>query len=232
MYTTMVHKNLRQKALNLRLKGKSYGEINKELELPKSTLSTWFKDVKLPLSVRKILDAKARAPRERFVEFNRKRTKLIQSENARIYRDATKDIRKISKRELLLIGAALYWAEGYNRQEKVRSPYLSFGNSNAKMVSLFVRFLRDVMKISVDALRPAVQIHKNVSAEVAVRFWSKIINIPEKRFRVTHQTSRASRGKRPYNSLPYGTFKIDVRGRRNYFKVKGWINGLAGQTRV
>jgi hypothetical protein len=226
----MVHKNLRQKAFKLRSKGKSYSEIKSELKIPKSTLSTWFGGIKLPLSVRRILDAKARAPRERLMRFNRKRTRFIQSENLKIRQGAAKEIKKFSRYELLLIGASLYWAEGYNRQERIRSPYLSFGNSNPQMVVLFLRFLKEVMGISDDALRPAIQIHKNVSARTAVRFWARITGLPERKFRITHQTSIASRGKRPRNSLPYGTFKLDVRGRQNFFKVKGWIDGLIKRT--
>jgi len=97
------------------------------------------------------------------------------------------------------------------------------------MVVLFLRFLREVMQISEEKLRPIVQIHKNIKPKLAIIFWAKITNIPKERFHITHQVSRASKGKRPYNSLPYGTFKLDVVGRQNFFKIKGWIEGLIRQ---
>lgn len=37
-----------QKALKLRFAGKSYGEINRALGIPKSTLSSWFKNFQSP----------------------------------------------------------------------------------------------------------------------------------------------------------------------------------------
>ncbi len=226
----MVQKNLRQKAFKLRLEGKSYGEIKSKLKIPKSTLSSWFKNLELPPVIQKILDEKGRAPRKQLMEFNRRRTQIIQLENIKLRQAAANEIKKISKYELLLIGTALYWAEGYNKQGKVRSPYLSFGNSDARMAILFLRFLKEVMHVDEDSLRPVVQIHKNISAKAAIKFWAKATDIPEERFRVTHQTSRASKGRRPRNSLPYGTFKLNVNGRLNFFKVKGWIDGLIKQS--
>jgi len=162
-------------------------------------------------------------------ENNRRRTRAIKIENKKVRQIAVNEIKSLSKYELLLIGAALYWAEGYNRQNKIPSPYIGFGNSNPDMVVLFLRFLREVMQIPEEKLRPAVQIHHNIKPELAISFWVKITNIPKERFRITHQTSRASKGKRPYNSLPYGTLKLNAHGRQNFFKIKGWIDGLIKQ---
>ena len=51
----MVQNNLRQKAFKLRMQGKSYGEIRTVLGIKKSTLSSWFKNLELPKSIKKIL---------------------------------------------------------------------------------------------------------------------------------------------------------------------------------
>jgi len=222
----------RQKAFELRLAGKSYNEIARTLDVSKGSLSLWFKDLKLSRIAQKRLEGKMRFAREHgLFENNRRRTQAIKIENKKIRQITANEVKPLSKYELLLIGAALYWAEGYyNRQDKVPSPYISFGNSNPDMVVLFLRFLREVMQISEKKLRPIVQIHKNIKPESAINFWAKITSIPQKSFRVTHQASRASKGKRPYNSLPYGTFKLNVIGRQNFFKIKGWIDGLVRQT--
>lgn len=226
----MVHILLYQKAFILRKQGKSYGEIKSALGIPKSTLSSWFKNFELPLSIKKILREKGRVPRKQLMAFNRHRTQAIKIENQQVRETAASEIASLSKYGLLLIGAALYWAEGYNRQNNVRSPSISFGNSDPKMVILFLRFLREVMQISEEKLRPVVQIHHNINKELAVKFWAKICNISKKHFRVTHQISRASKGRRPYNSLPYGTLKLNVNGRQYFFKIKGWIDGLIKQS--
>ena len=220
----------RQEAFQLRLSGKSYNEIARILDVSKGSLSLWFKDLRLSKVAQKLLEGKMRFARERgLFENNRRRTQNIKIENKEVRQIATNEIKPLSRYELLLIGAALYWAEGYNRQEKIPSPLISFGNSNPDMVVLFLRFLREVMQIPEERLRPVVQIHHNIKPKSAISFWAKITNIPKERFRVTHQTSRASKGKRPYNSLPYGTLKLDANGRQNFFEIKGWIDGLATQ---
>lgn len=220
----------RQEAFKLRLAGKSYSEIAKTLDVSKGSLSLWFKSLKLPRTAQKLLEEKMRFAREHgLFENNRRRTQAIKVENQRIRQTAAAGINPLSEYELLLVGAAPYWAEGYNRQDKVVSPCISFGNSNPDMVVLFLHFLREVIRTPEEKLRPFVQIHHNIDAGSAVKFWAKICDIPKEHFRVTHQTSRASRGKRPYNSLPYGTLKLNVVGRQYFFRIKGWIDGLIKQ---
>ena len=220
----------RQEATQLRLAGKSYNEIAKTLDVSKGSLSIWFKNLELTPTAKKLLEDKMRfAYRHGLFENNRRRTEAIKAENQKIRELSSNEIDSLSKYELLLIGTALYWAEGYNRQDKIPSPSISFGNSNPDMVVLFLRFLREIMLIPEEKLRPFVQIHRNIKGESAVKFWAQICNIPKERFRITHQISRASKGKRPYNSLPYGTLKLNVNGRQNFFKIKGWIDGLIKQ---
>lgn len=220
----------RQDAFKLRLAGKSYGEIAKALDVSKGSLSLWFKNLKLTRTAKKLLEEKMKITREHgLFENNRRRTQAIKVENRQVRKTAANKIKPLSKYELLLIGAALYWAEGYNKQDNVGSPNISFGNSAPDMIILFLRFLREVMQIPEEGLRPIVQIHHNVKAESAINFWSRTSGIPQKFFHITHQTSRASKGKRSPYSLPYGTLRLEVRGRQNFFRIKGWIDGLIRQ---
>lgn len=221
----------RQEATQLRLAGKSYGEIAKTLSVSKGSLSLWFKNLELTPAAKKLLKDKMKSAYQHgLFENNQRRTEAIKIENQKIRESSASEINPLSKYELLLIGAALYWAEGYNRQDKVPSPCISFGNSNPDMVILFLRFLREVMQIPEEKLRPFVQIHNNIDSQSVIQFWSDVCNIPKERFRTTRQTSRASKGKRPHNSLPYGTLKLNVNGRQNFFKIKGWIDGLIKRT--
>lgn len=55
----------RQKACELRLAGKSYGEIAKTLDVSKGSLSIWFKNLKLTKDAKKLLEKKMRIARER-----------------------------------------------------------------------------------------------------------------------------------------------------------------------
>lgn len=219
-----------QKAIELRLKGKSYNEIARTLDISKSSLSVWFKNLKLPRSAQKLLEEKMRIALEHnLFENNRRRTRAIRIENREIKQSAANDIKLLSKYELLLIGATLYWAEGYNRDTTGKGHEVCFANSSPDMVKLFLRFLREIIHVPEDKLRVAIHIHPNIDEKSAINFWSRVTNIPKERFHITRQISRASQGKRPKNSLPYGTIRLDITRRQNFFKIKGWIDGLIKQ---
>lgn len=219
-----------QKAIKLRLAGKSYGEIAKTLGVSKGSLSLWFKNLKLSKATQKLLEGKMRIAREHnLFENNRRRTQTIKIENQQIKQAALNEIKSLSKYELLLIGTALYWAEGWKKEIQGRGHYLSFANSDPGMIALYLRFLREVIQISEEKFRPNIHIYPNINILSAIKFWSKITKIPKQRFHTTTQISRASKGKRPRNSLPYGTLKIDVSGRQKFYQVKGWIDGLVQQ---
>jgi hypothetical protein len=218
-----------QSALGLRLKGNSEGEIKKALGIPKSTLSGWFKNLTLPLKARKLLEKKGRTARKPLMDFNRRRTLLIKSENKDIKEKSLKDIGQLSKRELMLIGTALYWGEGYRIEIQKGSPTISFANSDPAMATLFIRFLREILRITEEKIRPRVQIFGNIEPADAVNFWSKVLSVPPARFHVYSAISRAGNGKRPKNFLPFGTLQINVCDRVNAFKIQGWINGLTKQ---
>jgi len=225
----MVQNKSHQKALKLRLGGKSYGEIRRTIGIPKSTLSSWFKDLKLSASVQKVLLNKKRATNKYLMKFNRERTLTIQVENQKITKNSLKEIKRLSEYEIKLIGAALYWGEGYKNQKR-NSKCVQISNSDPYLIALFLRFLREVVNVPEERLKVSIFIHTNVSAAKAIKFWSKVTNIASNRFQTAVSISSASKRKRPPKSLPYGTLKLSVNSRQNFYQIKGWIDGLIKQT--
>jgi len=218
-----------QDTLNLRRKGKSYREIARDLGVSKGSVSNWCKDLKLSVSAQRLLEKKSNYPREKFAEYNRQKSERVKQENETIEKQAIKQIHSLSKRELCLIGTALYWGEGWKRQDSQTTPCISLGNSDPYMILIFLRFLKEVLDIPKEKIRPSIQIHKNIERQVAIEFWSNITKIPRSRFRIRSQISRASKGKRPFNSLLYGTLELRVSGRKEFFRIRGWIAGVAQQ---
>lgn len=90
--------------------------------------------------------------------------------------------------------------------------------------------MREIIQVTEEKLRVNIHIYPNISERAAINFWAKVTGIPRERFRITHQISRASKGKRPQNSLPYGTLKLDISGRQKFQQIKGWIDGLIQQS--
>lgn len=218
-----------QDVIKLRRKGESYREISRGVGISKNSVSRWCKDLKLPLAVQKIIEAKTKASHTQLSAYNKHKHQIVQAENKKIIENAVNQISSLSKHELLLIGVALYWAEGYKKQDKLPTPSIDFANSDPDMIFLFLRFLREILQVPEDKLYVSIRIHPNVDEKSAINFWSQVTNIPKERFHIITQISRASQGKRPKYSLPYGTLDLRVHSRQKFFQIKGWIDGLIRQ---
>lgn len=225
---TMNSRSDYQTALVLRLKGKTYGEIRQFLKIPKSTLSTWFSNLRIEGQAKKILKSKQKDGYKKLVEFNKTRTQNIQKENEEIRINYESRIGILSDRELMILGAALYWGEGYKNfnPTKVAYPYMSFGNSDPDMIVVFMNFLKRILSISKDRIKAQVMIYPNLNSNKCIKYWQNLTKIPKDNFRCQVALSRASQKKRPNNLLPYGTLQLRVSQRQEFFKIRGLIDGI------
>src|SRR3990170_3829771 len=112
----MAHKFLRAEAIKLRLQGYTYGQIKRELNLAKSTLSDWLKNLPLSEEQLSLLIKNRNNSRdiriERFQQTARNK-RLLRLTN--IFNEQKKGLLPLSERELLIAGLFLYWGEG-NKQ--------------------------------------------------------------------------------------------------------------------
>jgi len=221
---------IKKRAIKLRLAGYSYHQIQRELALAsKGTLSAWFRNLRLPTESQALLKKNIeRATKHGLLEFNRTRSKRIQEENEVALRTGVQSIGKLSERELLLLGAALYWGEGTKYERKNGTISLVFTNSDAEMIRVFIRFLRQILKVSENRIRAGIHMYSKALSDVsgARAYWSKISLLPKDRFYISQLVSGASSGKRDKHRLPHGTLSIRVNDRKIFFKIKGMIRGL------
>ncbi|MDD5738913.1 MAG: helix-turn-helix domain containing protein [Candidatus Pacebacteria bacterium] len=220
-------KEKREEVIKMRFRGKSYSEIAKEVGVAKSTVSRWCRNLEFPVEIRGLMQERIIKNQKCFESYNENRSGKIKIENQETVDSAKGQIKLLSNRELMLVGSALYWAEGY-KIEKQKYPLISFANSDYTMVLMFMRFLREVMGVQDKELNLTIRIYSGMDKEKIIKFWSGIINVPVEKFRVGYQVSRASQRKKPFNALPFGTIRVLVCGRKNAFKIKGWIDGLRG----
>ena len=154
-----------------------------------------------------------------------KRAQKIALENRVAYDTGLTNIKtQMSKYALLIIGAALYWGEGAKKMAESRVS-LSFVNSDPEMIRIFMRFLREVIRVPEIKIRGGIHLYKNIDHTKARNFWAKITALPSDRFYIVNQVSRASKGKRG-TTLPFGTLTLKVNNRKPYYIVKGMIDGL------
>jgi hypothetical protein len=143
----------RQQALQLRRQGLTYQAIQDQLGVAKSTVWLWLK-------AEGLVQFEPQRQTELRQQAQRKATAVVKARRlertAIIVNWAKQDIGALTQRELQLVGAALYWAEGAKQKEKrngqVSEPVL-FSNSDPRMHRLFIRFLHECCDVSPERLR-------------------------------------------------------------------------------
>lgn len=212
----------RKKARELRAQGFSIREIAEWIKCAKSSVSEWVRDISLTPEQIERLELKQDKARAKAANHpNSPKQKWAKIRNNIINSAANEISSKYSLFVLKLIGAALYWAEGY----KASVNMINFSNSDPKMISLMMLFFRKVCKVPEKKFRGIVHIHPHLDKEKAERFWSGISGIPIKQFhRTQFSISKTSKHKR--DTLPLGTFRIVVCDVRLSSKIKGWIKGI------
>lgn len=212
-------------AINLRKRGKSYNEISKIINAPKSTLSVWLRDVKMPARIKKEFWSKTREKWAKSItEFNKKQGERARRKSEKLQENATNSIKNLSKKDLLLVGTALYWAEGYKKSRWTAT----FSNSDPSMIEVIMKFFEKICGVPKRKLKAIVQIHPNVTPKQAINYWSRISRIPQNQFSKCYsRLSPSSKQKRPINTLPYGTLRISVYNYKIINKIKGWIKGIS-----
>lgn len=215
----------RERAIELRKKGKTYGEISGTLGVPKSTLSGWLAGISLPKDIEEELAAKARrAWAKNITTYNKTRAVIARKKAAEAQEASAASIGKLTKRELQLIGASLYWAEG-SKRDRWKTV---FSNSDPSLIRLIMRFFREVCEVSEGHFNLRIHIHQNISEDDAKRYWSRLTKIPLNQFQKTQTVvSKSSRGRRKVNTLPHGTLHIMVHDVSVVNRIKGWIQGIS-----
>lgn len=218
----------KEEAFKLRLSGHSYRQIQSALGIAsRGTLSYWFKDLVLtPEAEKRLAKYTAKATLVGFTGFNKGRTRRIFEEDMVAYTIGKEFVGTLSERELILVGAALYWGEGTKSGGVKNTPRLVFTNSDPKMIKVFMHFALHGLRIPKDKISGELHLYEGIDSDVAKKYWSKVTGISTERFWFTYLLSRASQQKRPSTRLPYGTLAIRIPGRLYFSRIKGMMEGL------
>src|SRR3989338_617423 len=223
----------RELAIKLRLSGKSYTQISRELIVAKSTLSSWLANIEIGEGAREQINARGRAKAiEALVKRNRQQTVLAIERATKLQNDFSRRIGSLSRRDVLMIGLALYWAEGHKRlivkdgKERTYHP-VELTNSDPGIVKIFIRFLRETFGVVPRDIKVELRLFEHQDAGRAIDFWSKATSIPRKNFRKPYYgISISSRGKRPYYRLEHGIIRIVLSKTVLFHKILGGIEGI------
>jgi transposase-like protein len=223
---------LRARAVELRAKGCSVVDIGLELGVAKSTAYQWVKH--LPID-----NGSPRAKEQRQQAVLLREAKSAARRAARDEREAALRQRAlawagdIDFRELMLLGAVLYWCEGAKGKPQRKQYDLQFINSDLRLVELFLRFVEAAGTPRV-ALRYRLSIHETADVEEAGRWWAERLGIDYEDFQRPVIKRHRPLTKRTNTGADYrGCLIVRVpRVRDLYLWVEGVIDGLVGGPRA
>lgn len=223
----------KQKAIGLRLTGKTYTEISKVLHIPKSTLSGWLHSIELSGQARERIAQKYKIGSYKgLLQKAKLQTEMAIARSVKTRLESEKDIIKIGDKELFLIGLGLYLGEGHKKAittNGIKRTYhpVSLSNSDPLIVKLFIKFLIRICQVDKERIKLSIHMYSRQDEQKAKIFWIETTQLPGSNFRQSYfGVSKASKRKKPHNHLPNGTLKITVHDTMLYHRIMGWLNGL------
>lgn len=220
--------DLRERARELRTQGLSYNEIAARLNVAKSSVSLWVRDLPRPERFNYIDNQRRYEGLRRYVASRRE---ARAAQRVTETEAAAAEIGDLSSREFLIAGAIAYWCEGAKNKPNRRTDRVMFMNSDPGLIAFFLRFL-DAAGASRDDLILRVYIHENASAEAAQRFWLEVTGAHPSQFRspvLKHHNPKTHRTNVGENY--HGCLRIDVRRSSVlYQRIEGWVSAITSRT--
>jgi predicted transcriptional regulator len=200
--------------------GLSLTEIATRLNVAKSTVSLWVRDIELSQEQKnKLLEQNP------IFNNQQKGAKKLKDE-ALIRRKKYQEWGREKAREnniMHAMGCMLYWGEGAKSNNKWA---LKISNSDCNLLRIFIRFLKICYGVKLEEIVIHIHCYTNNEEEIKgiKNFWLKNLNLPETCLRKTviNSVSKYSKRKRG-NTLPYGTCHLAVNNVQIIQSVMGAI---------
>ena len=170
----------RARARELRAEAWTLAEIASELGVARGTVSVWVRDVAFMPRPRNRGQGRAPHPQHlaRLAEIERLRAEGLDR------------ISRLSDRDLLIAGVALYAGEGAKTDGSV-----VFANSDPRMIHMFVMWLRQFFEVDESRLRLRLYLHEGLDLAEASAYWTALTGI------------HAAQLLKPYRAVPDSTLR-------------------------
>lgn len=96
----------------------------------------------------------------------------------------------LEKARLSGMGLGLYWGEG----TKANKYAVRLGNSDPKLIKMFMRFLIELYQVDKTHLRFGLQVFSDLSPEASLRYWIEELDVDKSQFYKIHITPSGSLG--------------------------------------
>lgn len=165
----------------MRKAGKSLLDVSLSLNIPKSTLSGWFKNIKLSKRHKKILEKKhadALVKARNISAAIHRQQKIDRLKYAEIEADKvinSIDLNNTNIAEIAL--SLLYLGEGFKKSSRT-----GMGNSDPGILKFFLWAMLNVYKLDINKIRFDLHLRADQNELLIKKYWSEELQVPLKRF--------------------------------------------------
>lgn len=211
-------KETRERATILRKSGMTYSDIKSRLGVPRSTLSSWFRDQKWSNDIAIECIKKSRnSAAIRLTVLNTVRGSRLKKIYEEARQDALADYSEIKYHPLFIAGVMTYWAHG----DKTSRSGISLSSSDPKVIRIFLNFLTSlcgVKKVSVRLI-----LRQDQAEKASILYWSEKSALKPEYFKKTIRIkTKASK-----NAKKLGVCNVLVNSAYLKSKILRWIDLLA-----
>ena len=212
---------LKSHARVLRNAGLSIKDIQKRLNVSRSSVSLWVRDVRLSdKQLKKLyLNKKTGALKGSIVAAMNK-IKAREALTKELMTTGEREVGNLSKRDKFIAGTAMYFAEGSKGDKSV-----SFSNSDPMAIRFMMDWFIEECGVPGNKFRANLYLHDNLSEVRAKKFWSKLTTIPLSQFGKSYIVKNNPNRLRKIKHI-YGVFRITISNVNLHRKIMGWISGV------
>lgn len=219
----------RKKAISLRKRGFSYGEILKKVPVTKASLSLWLRDIQLNKKQKHRLYKKKLASAA--LGWNKVRVLRLQR-IAAIDAEARREMYSYHNDPLWLIGTVLYWGEGHKPKPWRTAEKVAFSNMDHSMILIFIKWAGRFLKVVPEHLVYELYIHESLrdGIDEVKTYWAGILGIPSSALRVYFKKNKRATHRRNIGVSYHGVLRVWVkRSTALNHKISVWIRELSKQ---
>ena len=212
-------------AIRLRKKGWSYNRIRQKLDVSKSSISLWCRDVALtPEQVFRLLKNKLRgSDKGRIISAKKQQQKRIEKTKKLFNLGKTK-IGKLSKRDRFIAGVALYAGDGSKGDNG-----FGFSNSSPNLIKFMIDWVREFYKIPESRIKGSLWIHEGLNETRARKFWAKVMRVPLNQFTKTYLAKNKPESRKIRKNIhQYGVLGIKICDSDLQREIVGLMAGVLG----
>lgn len=209
-------------AIELRKAGVSMRSIAAQLEVAKSSISLWTRDIPIPIHCRNKIG------QNRTVQSYSNNGKLA-SASARkkrlIFQQTGINQARAAAENLFIIGCMLYWCEGHKSKNTIE-----FANSDPDLIVLFIKFLRSSLNVEDDAIKLRINVHLNngLSQADIQNYWLNLTGLKNANLRKGTYNRYSKSSSRRKSNLIYGTVHLVVCSTEKLHTMYGVMAAMCG----